>query len=463
MQVTESKADGLKHEFKIVVPAAAIQEKVDARLVEIGHTVRLPGFRPGKAPMGILKKKYGPAALKEVVEELINDSTRKTIEENKIRPAMNPDIKVEEFNENADLVFSISVESMPEFKVTDLAALELEKMVVKVTDDMLDDRLANIADHFGEAEAMPADHAANDGDITVIDFLGKVDGVAFEGGKGEAHSLTLGSNSFIPGFEAQLVGAKAGEQRDVKVTFPAEYHAAELAGKDAIFEVKVTEVKKLKPAALDDELAKKINLASFEDVKNMVRSGVEREYLSLSRAHLKRALLDKLSAAHDFELPQGMVDAEFNAIWQQVQKAKAEGQLDPDDMKKSDEELEGEYRTIAERRVRLGLVVAEIGRANNVAVAQEDLNKAMMEEARRYPGQEHLVLQYFQQNPEAANNLRAPVYEEKVVDFILELAKVTEREVSIDELQRDPDALSEEAAEKPAPKKAKKKKAASEE
>ncbi|GHU04592.1 trigger factor [Alphaproteobacteria bacterium] len=459
MQVTESKADGLKHEFKIVVPAAAIQEKVDARLIEIGHTVRLPGFRPGKAPMNILKKKYGPAALKEVVEDTVNDGVRKAFEDNKIRPAMNPDVKIDEFKDGADLVFSLAVENLPDIQVIDLSSLELEKKVAKVTDEMIDGRLANIARHFGETESLPSDHAAVEGDITVIDFLGKVDDVPFEGGKGEAHRLTLGSKSFIPGFEDQLIGSKAGEERAVKVTFPADYHATELAGKEAIFEVKITEVKRLKPAELDDELAKNLNLQTIDEVKDMVRSGVEREHQSLSRAHLKRALLDKLASSHDFPLPENMANAEFQAIWEQVKKAREEDRLDPDDKGKSDEELEAEYRKIAERRVRLGLLVAEIGRANNVAVSQEDMNRAMVEEARRYPGQEQLVLQYFRKNPETAESLRAPLYEEKVVDFILELAKITEREVSVEELERDPEESAEHPVEKPAPKKTRKKKA----
>ncbi|MEA4837154.1 MAG: trigger factor [Rhodospirillaceae bacterium] len=466
MQVTELSADGLKHEFKVVVPSESIQKKVEDRLAEVGRTVRLPGFRPGKVPQGLLKKKYGQAVLGEVLEDIVNEGARKAIDEKKIRPAMHPKVEVTSFEDGSDLEFSVAVEALPDFAVMDLGSLSLERMVAPVSDEQIEEGLKNLAQRNGGTEALPADHAAGKGDIAVIDFLGKLDGVPFDGGKGEGFNLELGSNTFIPGFEDQLQGVKAGDTRVVTVTFPENYGAETLAGKAAEFDVTVHEVRAPKPAALDDELAKAVGLETLQELRDAFKAEIERDYGALSRTHLKRALLDALAAGHDFTVPEGMVESEFEGIWKQFEQERAQNHIDPSDAGKSDDELKAEYRRIAERRVRLGLVMAEIGRINNVTVTQEDLNRAVMNEARRFPGQERQVFEYFQKNQDALNNLRAPVFEEKVVDFILEMAKVADRTVTVEELRRDPDATdsgkaAEEAA--PAKPKARKKKASAEE
>ncbi|PKU25853.1 trigger factor [Telmatospirillum siberiense] len=466
MQVTQTNADGLKHEFKVVIPAGHLEEKVSTRLAEVGRTVRIPGFRPGKVPMGILRKKYGSSVMGEVLESAVNDGTQHALDEHKLRPAVQPKVEITSFKEGDDLEFTIAVETLPEVKISGLGDLALEKPVAEVTDVEVEQALQNIASRQEKTEAAEKTHAAESGEVVVIDFLGKVDGVAFDGGKAEGYSLKLGSGNFIPGFEDQLIGAKAEEERVVKVTFPADYGSDALAGKDAEFEVKVHEVRKVVPAVLDDELAKGVGLETLDELKKAVREEIERDYTNLSRAHLKRHLLDQLAAQYDFGVPEGMVELEFDAIWKQLEKDKSEGRLDAADQGKSDETLKEEYRAIATRRVRLGLVLSEVGRENNITIVQEDLNRAVMAEARRYPGQEHLVFQYFQKNPDALNSLRAPIFEEKVIDFILELAKVTEKVVSIDDLRKDPEdeTASEAADAAPKPKKkAAKKKVAAEE
>ncbi len=466
MQVTQTNADGLKREFKVIISAGQLATKVESRLVEVGRNVRIPGFRPGKVPMGILRKKYGSSVMGEVLESAVNDGAKQAIEEHQLRPALQPKIEITSFTEGSDLEFTVAVETLPEVQLMELSSLVLEKPVAEVADQAIEEALNRIATSREKTDPAAGDHAAESGEVVVIDFLGKVDGVAFDGGKAEGYSLKLGSNTFIPGFEDQLLGAKAGDERVVKVTFPAEYGNSDLAGKDAEFEVKVHEVRQVVPTSLDDELAKGLGLDDLEALKKALREEIERDYAGLSRAHLKRRLLDQLALHHEFAVPQGMVDLEFDAIWKQLEKDKAEGRVDPADEGKSDDDLKAEYRGIAERRVRLGLVLSEVGRKNNIAITQEDLNRAVMNEARRFPGQEHLVFQYYQRNADALNSLRAPIFEEKVIDFILELAKVSDKAVSLDELQQDPDAnpASTAAAEEAKPKKrSAKKKAQAEE
>ncbi len=466
MQVTQTNADGLKHEFKVVIPAGHLEEKVSVRLAEVGRTVRIPGFRPGKVPMGILRKKYGSSVMGEVLESAVNDGTQHALDEHKLRPAVQPKVEITSFTEGSDLEFTIAIETLPEVKISGLGDLVLEKPVAEVSDAEVDEALQNIANRQEKTDVAGESHAAAAGEVVVIDFLGKVDGVAFDGGKAEGYSLKLGSGNFIPGFEDQLIGAKAGDQRVVKVTFPADYGSEALAGKDAEFDVKVNEVRQVVPVAVDDELAKGVGLEGLAELKKAIRDEIERDYANLSRAHLKRRLLDQLAEQYDFVVPESMVDLEFDAIWKQLEKDKSEGRLDEADQGKSDEALKEEYRAIATRRVRLGLVLSEVGRDNNITIVQEDLNRAVMAEARRYPGQEHMVFQYFQKNADALNSLRAPIFEEKVIDFILELAKVTEKVVAIDDLRKDPDDEPEVAAAEDAPKpkkKAAKKKAAADE
>jgi len=438
MQVTKTSEDGLKQGFTVVISAADIAAKVDARLVDVGTSVKVPGFRPGKVPMALLKKKYGPSVMGEVLEELVNSGAESVIKDNGIRPALQPKIEIASFPEGGDLTFTVEVEALPSVTLQDFAGISLEKPVAVVDEAEVEKILADIAARRESSEPHDEGRVAENGDIAVIDFLGKVDGVPFDGGKGEAYSLKLGSGSFIPGFEDQVVGLTVGGEKVITVTFPADYGSDALAGKEATFDIKVHELRRAVPSAIDDDLAKGFGLADLAALKDSLRTEITNDYASLSRAHAKRALLDKLADSYDFVLPAGLVDGEFDGIWKQLQDDKAKGNLDPSDADKSDDELKAEYRAIAERRVRLGLVLSEIGRQNNITITPDDLNKAVLNEARRYPGQEHLVFQYFQKNADALNSLRAPIYEEKTVDFVLERASIVEKTVSVEDLRKEP-------------------------
>ena len=441
MQVTETKAEGLKREFKIVVPADDIEQRVTARLGEIGQTARLPGFRPGKVPVSLLRKRFGPSVMGEVLEQAVNDSSQQTMTERNLRPVMQPKIEVTAFDMGKDLEYTLAVELMPEIEPVDLATIELERVVVETDAEQINRAMENLAKAHGATEPLAKPRPAQAGDVLVIDFVGRKDGEEFAGGKAENYELELGSGSFIPGFEDKLIGANAGDEVKVDVTFPEEYGAAELAGKEVIFDVSVKDVRERKPAALDDELAKKVGLEDFAALEKAVREDHEREFRSLSRMRLKRTVLDRLADLHEFETPEGLVESEFDAIWKQVEEqreaAKEQGDAaveDPSDAGKSDDEMKAEYRDIAGRRVKLGLLLSEIGRLNNVQVSPEDMNRAIVEEARRHPGQEQQVIEYLRKTPEAAESLRAPIYEDKVVDFIVEMAKVTDRNVSLQDL-----------------------------
>jgi trigger factor len=438
MQVTEINADGLKREFKVVVPAAQLEARMQDKLTEIARTVRLPGFRPGKVPMGIVRKKYGPAVTGEVLEAAVNDGAQSAITERGLRPAMQPKVQITSYAEGTDLEFTVAVESLPDITPMDFATIEVDREKALVPESEIDETLKRIAERNETSETV--DRASQSGDVLIIDFLGKQDGVAFDGGAAEGYSLKLGSNTFIPGFEDQLIGTKAGDETVVNVTFPDAYGNESLAGKPAVFEVKVKEVRAATAAAFDDELAKKVGLDTLEALRDAVRAEIGRDLDAVARLRVKRKLLDILSASHDFPVPVSMVDQEFDAIWKQLEEDREKNRLDAADAAKSEDELKAEYRALSERRVRLGLLLAEVGRVNNITVSQDDLNRGLMAEARRYPGQEHLVFQYYQGNPEALNSLRAPLYEDKVIDFILELAKVTDKEVPVESLRADPDA-----------------------
>lgn len=457
MQVTETNADGLKREFKIVVPAATLQDKMDSRLKELSGQVRLPGFRPGKVPMGLMKKKYGPSVMGEVLEAAVQDGSQQTLADRDLRPAMQPKIEIVSFEEGKDLEFTMAVEVLPTIEAIDFASIELERPKVVVPDSEIEEALNRIADSRKQPEATGSKRKSKKGDILEIDFVGRLGGEEFPGGKGEGYDLELGSGTFIPGFEDQLIGAKAGDVTTVTVTFPEDYHAKDLAGKEAEFEVTVKELKEAKVPEINDEFAKSVGLEDLEALKAAVREQMDKDYAGIARNRVKRALLDKLAEMADFEVPPGMVDLEFDSIWKQIEDAKSRDDLDEEDKGKSDDELRAEYRTLAERRVRLGLLLADIGQKANVQVGQEDLNRAIMQEAMRYPGQEQAVFQFFQNNQQALNQLRAPIYEDKVVDYILELAKVTDKEVTPEELAVEPEGDDDK---KPAKKGAAKKKSA---
>ena len=443
MQINETSADGLKREYKIVVPAGDIESKLMGRLSEIGQSVNVPGFRPGKAPIALLKKRYGDALRGEILEQTIQDATQQAMTEKGVRPATQPQVEVVTFEDGADLEYTLAVELLPDIEPTDFSKLSLERLAPDISDDEVAKSLDGIAEQRKEFAAADADHAAESGDQVKIDFVGRIDGEEFEGGKADDFELELGSNRFIPGFEDQLLGAKAGSKVDVKVSFPDDYPAEELKGKDAVFEVDVKETRTAQPVEIDDELAKSVGMDDLDALKANIRESLEREYSQFSRARIKRDLLDRLADMHDFDVPPGMVDQEFEGIWAQVEQAKNEDKLDEDDKGKSEDELRDSYRDIAIRRVRLGLLLAEVGRTASITVTQDDLNRAMSEQARRFPGQEAQLFEFYQKNPQALQELQAPIFEDKVVDYILELAEVTERKVGVEELLRDPDAVAE--------------------
>ncbi|MDY0874217.1 trigger factor [Dongia rigui] len=429
MQVTETLNQGLKREYKIAVPAAALREKVDGKLNELSHKLKIPGFRPGKVPMSLLKQRYEQSVMGEVLEESVQQSSQQLMTERNLRPAGQPKVElVGEFKDGADLEFSVAMEVIPEVTPMDFTTVSLERVGVEVPETEVEESLKRIAKRQRASD--PVDDAAANGDIVVIDFVGSIDGVEFEGGKADGHHLELGSGQFIPGFEEQLVGAKKGDKKTVKVTFPAEYGNSDLAGKEASFGVTVQEVRRLKDVPVDDELAKSLGLTDLAELKKQARERIEKEYGAVARARVKRKLLDVLADNHNFTLPESLVEAEFGAIWQQIEADMKADRLDEEDKGKSEEVLKKEYRDIAERRVKLGLLLSEVGRQNNIQVPNEELSRALIQEAQRYPGQQQQVIEYYQRSPEALNQLRAPLYEEKVVDYILERAKVSERKVS---------------------------------
>ena len=363
MQITETNAEGLKREFNVVVASGDIEQKVTDKLTEIGRSVRLPGFRPGKVPMQVLRKRYGPSVMGEVLEGAVSDSSAQAMREHGLRPAMQPKIEIVSFKEGADLEYKMAVELLPEIAPVDFAELKLERQRPEITDAEIEKALHRIAQPHRKSEVV--DRPAASGDVIVVDFAGTIAGTAFPGGSAKDQNLELGSGRFIPGFEDQLVGATAGEHRTVKVTFPADYGSEEVASKEAEVAVDVKEVRALKEANIDDELATDLGLESLEALKKAIRDQLEREYGGVARQHLKRALLDQLAAKHDFPVPPGMVDLEFETIWKQFEDARKQSKEDvAEDAGKSDDELKAEYRTIAERRVRLGLLLSEIGRTN---------------------------------------------------------------------------------------------------
>jgi trigger factor len=409
--------------------------------------------------MGILRKKYGPSVLSEVVEGAVSDGTEQAIKDHALRPALQPKVEITSFSEGGDLEFTIAVEILPEVEVADLTQIALERPVIEVGDEQVADALNRIAHGQERTEPHAEGTAAAQGDVVVIDFEGRVGGKIFPGGAAKDFSLKLGSNMFVPGFEDQLIGAKVGDSKVVAVTFPADYGKTELNGQDAEFDVTVRDVRRPVATEVNDDLAKAVGLDDLATLKDQVRADIAEQYAGLSRDQVKRRLMDALADLHSFAVPEGMVTVEFDAIWAQVERDKAEGRQDPEDAAKDDEVLKAEYRAIAERRVRLGLVLSEVGRRNNVTVGQDDLNRALIAQARSYPGQEQAIISYYQKHPDALNALRAPIFEEKVVDFIIGQAKVTDKPVSLAALTADEGAV--EAAAEPAakPKKASRKKA----
>lgn len=530
MNVTETSADGLKREFKITIPASEVEEQIAKRLDELGRMVRIPGFRPGKVPLPLLRKRYGAAVRGEVLESAVQDSSAEAIRERNLRPALPPRYELVSSAEGADLEYTLSLEVLPEMPAPDFGALGLEKLVVQVPDEEVQKALERLAESQRKSE--PVERPAEADDIVVADVVGHIGEEEIPGSRGEGREIELGAEGLLPGFGDQLIGVSAGEQRQVKVTFPPD-SGPEVAGKEGVFQVSVKQVRQRLPAAIDDTLAEAVGLESLDELRDEIRQRMRRDYDNLARQRLKRALLDKLAERYEFPVPPGMVEMEFNTIWAQYEgeherrrqiearvaenrdkQAKeaspGEGPVDAGNIiapeetalegaserapataeaeKPAEHETEaaghhaiphpgssgepldaaaviapeetalegasdtepaapagaedaektrGEFRRIAERRVRLGLLLAEVGRDNNIQVSQEELNQALLQEARRHPGYERQVFDYYRKNPDALNNLRVPIFEDKVVDFIFDLAKPAERSVTPQELLAD--------------------------
>jgi trigger factor len=441
MQITETSSEGLKRTLQVVVPAGELGKRFDSRLDEIKDRVQLKGFRKGKVPVPHLKKMYGRSLMVEVLQETVRDTSNQALADRKLRPAMQPSVTLPEDNAEiervlsgqADLSYSMEFEVLPAIDLTDFSKLKLERLVADVDAAAIDEAVGQLVQRSLTYTADES-RAAEKGDRVTIDFVGKIDGEAFEGGTAEAAPIVLGEGNFIPGFEDGLLGAKAGDQRDVPATFPADYPVEALAGKAASFAVTVKEVAAPVRPEINDNFAKSLGAETVDQLKDMVKTQIAREYANVGRSKLKRQLLDELENAHSFELPPSLVDSEFATIWGQLEGNLQRAGKTFADEGKSEEEVREEYRRIAERRVRLGLVIGEIADKNELKITQDEMRRALMEQARRFPGQEKAVYEYYEKNPNAIAELRAPLFEDKVVDFVLERAKPADKTVSKDEL-----------------------------
>ncbi|MBB2973891.1 trigger factor [Mesorhizobium sp. RMAD-H1] len=464
MQVTETLNEGLKREIKVVVPAKDLEAKLSERLENARSRVRINGFRPGKVPSAHLRKVYGKSFMAEVVNEILNETPRSVLSERNEKSATQPEIVMTEDEKEAekvlegkaDFVFSLNYEVLPKIEVKDVSDISVTREIVDVTDEEVDEQVKRVASSTRSFETKKG--KAEDGDRVTIDYLGKLDGVPFDGGADTDAQLVLGSGQFIPGFEEQLIGVKAGDEKQIKVTFPENYGAEHLAGKEATFDITVKEVAKPGELELNDETAKKLGIESMDRLRQVIREQIENQYGSFTRQKVKRQILDVLDGQYQFEAPQKLVDAEFNNIWAQINNDLQEAGRTFEDEETTEEAAREEYRKLAERRVRLGLVLSEIGEKAGIEVTEEELQRALYDQVRRYPGQEQQIYEFFRRTPDAVANLRAPIFEEKVVDHLLGSIKVTDKKVSKEELMAEDEAGESEA--KPAKKAAPKKKAA---
>tara|TARA_Y100000815_G_scaffold14654_1_gene12783 strand:+ start:70058 stop:71533 length:1476 start_codon:yes stop_codon:yes gene_type:complete len=464
MQVSETLNEGLKREIKVVVPKADLQSRLGDRLEDAKGKVQLKGFRPGKVPVQHLRKMYGKSFMAEIVNEILNETPRSVLADRGEKSATQPEIDMTEdeaearkvLSGDADFEFSLKYEVIPPIEVKDFSSIKITREVVEIPEDEVEEQVKRIAQSAVEYKTKSG--KAADGDRVTMDYVGKVDGEAFEGGTDTDANLVLGSGQFIPGFEEQLVGTKAGDETQVKVTFPEDYGAAHLAGKDAVFDVTVKEVASAGEITIDDELATKLGLESAERLREVVREQIESQYGSVTRQKVKRQLLDALDDEYKLETPSKLVDAEFNNIWAQITNDLEQAGKTFEDEDTTEDDAREEYMRLAERRVRLGLVLSEIGEQAGISVSEQELQQAVMNQVRQYPGQEQQVFEFFKQNPDAVANLRAPIFEEKTVDHLLEQVSVTDKTVSKEKLMADDEDEAAEA--KPAKKKAAPKKAA---
>lgn len=445
MKITENKQTGLKKDYNIVVPAADVNKKYEEKIGKLASEAKLQGFRPGKVPVSVLKARFGASVLSEVLEDMLGESINALYEEKKIRPAMQPSVEVISFDEGKDLEFSIKLEILPDVPAIDFTKITVKKPFAETDDKKVEAELANLAAAKRETKKITEDRPAKKGDIAVIDFIGSVDGKEFAGGKGNAYPLELGSGAFIPGFEEQLIGKKVKEEVVVNVGFPAEYQAKELAGKQAQFKVKIKELREAVKTELNDELAKSFGKKDLAELKDALKQEITAAYDNITQSHLKRGILDALADACKFEVPEGMKNAEFEAIWKQAaDESKAKGETLADSDKQ-------EYMDITERRIRLGLILTEIGKEHKIQPSSADINRALIAEARRFPGQEKALFEYYQKNKTFRESINSSVFEDKVVTFISEKIKLEPVKVSEDELY----SFYDDADDKPAkPKKA---------
>lgn len=434
MNVKELKSEGLKKTFQVTIASADFENKVEKKINALAKTTKLPGFRPGKAPKTMLMQKFRPSVLGEALDDMINEAANEVLVSNKITPAMTPDIKMDKFEEGKDISFEMNLEVLPEIKFGDLSVVKLEKPVAEVPAEEVEKALTYLSQSRRNVVKVEDDRATVKGDTVVIDFVGSVDGVEFQGGKGDNYPLELGSGSFIPGFEDQLIGKKVGDKVDVKVKFPEDYHAKDLAGKESVFAVEIKELREAKEVVIDEEFAKSLGEESLDKLKENIKARIQKDYESATRMKLKRQLLDCLDKEYNFDVPQCLVDAEYKSIVDQYENAKKYNQLDEEEKAKPEEELLEEYKTIAVRRVKLGLLLSEIGKSAKINITPDDINKAIMNEARKYPGQEKAVFDFYLKNKQAVEALKAPVFEEKIVDYIFEQATITEKTVTVEEL-----------------------------
>ena len=448
MQVTETVSDGLKREFKVVVTAADLASKVDDKLVELKDRVRINGFRPGKVPVAHLKRIYGRAVMAETIEAAVREANAQIITERGFKLVRDPQVTLPSeqgavelvINGDSDLAYTVAIEILPAIELADFKGIELEKLNAEVTEAEIDEAVQRIAEQSRPYVAKDEGAKAETGDRVTIDFTGKMDGTPFEGGTGGDVALNIGSGTFIPGFEDQLIGIAVGEKRTVNVTFPQTYPAQHLAGKNAEFDVTAKTVETPKSITVDDEFAKSLGLESLGKLREMVKERITRDHAAMSRQRVKRKLLDELDARHKFTPPPSLVEDEFNNVWKTVVDDLQARKRTFEEEDTTEEKAKEEYRGIAERRVRLGLVIAEIGERNNIKVTEDEISRAVMERARQVPGREQEVWNFYRDNPDALASLRAPIFEDKVIDYILELAKMTDKTVAREELYKDDEA-----------------------
>ncbi len=430
----------LSQKLEIKIPAATFAAKMADKFKEIQKSAKIPGFRPGKAPIEFIQQKYENAVKGEVLDTLVNETVAQELKAKDLRPAMRPNVQMGKFEDGKDITLTVEFESLPKVKVNSFDKIKIERMTAVAGDKEIDEALNRLATSKKTTVLLDEKRPTKKGDVIVIDFVGSIDNKEFQGGSGKGYYLELGSNTFIPGFEDQLAGKNVGDKVDVNVTFPANYHAKDLAGKKALFKTDIKELRAWKLPEINDEFAKQFGLENLQKLKDAMKEELNKEYARVARMHAKRALLDELAKEYDFEIPETMVEAEFKGIWNQYEQAKKNNQLGPEDAGKSEADIKKEYHSIAERRVRLGLLLAQIADENKVQVTQEDLRNAVLAEARRYPGQEDKVFDYYAKNPQALDVLRAPVFEEKIVDFLLEKINPKEKAVTVKELYAfDPD------------------------